>query len=73
MPLENQLAIFDRYRQVKDSGVSAESGSGLGLTICRAIVKAHRGEIGVKSSVGDGSIFWFKIPVMTISNLSEES
>jgi len=68
---EHQLVIFDRYRQVKDSGTSGESGSGLGLTICRAIVQAHRGEIGVKSAVGQGSIFWFKIPVMALAGLSE--
>ncbi len=69
---EHQLTIFDRYRQVKNSGENNEGGSGLGLTICRAIVKAHRGDIGVKSALGEGSTFWFKIPVMTLSSLPED-
>lgn len=42
-------------------------GSGLGLSICRRIVNAMNGEIGVKSKLNQGSMFWFEIPVKVIS------
>jgi signal transduction histidine kinase len=40
-------------------------GSGLGLSIARAIVEAHGGRIGVESSPGKGSRFWFNLPEST--------
>ena len=61
--------IFDRYKQVKTPETSGKGGSGLGLSICRAIVKAHGGEIGVNSVEGKGSTFWFKIPVIALNKL----
>ena len=69
---EFQQTVFDRYKQVKSSGSAAESGTGLGLTICRAIVKAHGGEIGVISNPGQGSTFWFKIPVISVNQPLED-
>jgi len=42
-------------------------GSGLGLSICRRIVDAMNGEIGVDSKLNKGSIFWFEIPIKIIS------
>ena len=37
-------------------------GTGLGLTFCKLVVEAHGGHIGVNSTVGEGSIFWFELP-----------
>ena len=56
-----QSKIFDKFVQVKterDIG-----GSGLGLSICKEIVKAHGGIIWVDSTVGEGSTFNFTLPI----------
>ncbi|MBX9668244.1 MAG: PAS domain-containing protein [Candidatus Obscuribacterales bacterium] len=62
IPQEHLDKVFERYKQVSRYDHSVKQGSGLGLAICRAIVKAHNGTIGVESTVGKGSIFWFRIP-----------
>ncbi len=61
IPEEELDRLFDRYKQVINPAQNKRTGSGLGLTICKAIVKAHGGEVGVRSKVGVGSTFWFLI------------
>lgn len=63
VPEEHKLAIFERFRQVEATDSSEKGGTGLGLPICKAIVEAHGGRIGVESQDGQGSVFWFTIPV----------
>lgn len=58
----NKEIIFDRFRQVDSAHTRKYGGSGLGLSICKGIIKNLGGEIGVKSEAGAGSKFWFKIP-----------
>lgn len=72
IPEQYLSTIFDRYKQVKSPINKGKSGTGLGLTICQAIVKAHNGEIGVNSKEGEGSTFWFKIPVTSFNKLPEK-
>jgi signal transduction histidine kinase len=48
------------FRQFYSKGV--KDGTGLGLAICKGIIDAHHGEMGVVSSVGEGSRFFFRIP-----------
>jgi signal transduction histidine kinase len=55
--------LFDRFFRVDQSRTDSESHSGLGLAICKAIVEDHGGEIGVGSTLGDGSVFTVSIPV----------
>ncbi len=61
IPQEELQQIWERYR--KGSRSENRSGTGLGLAIVRAIVELHHGAYGVMSTVGQGSVFWFDLPV----------
>ena len=63
IPEELRAKIFDRFVQVEKSDASERGGSGLGLAIARAIVEQHGGSIGVRSELGTGSTFWFRLPL----------
>jgi signal transduction histidine kinase/FixJ family two-component response regulator len=53
--------LFDRFWQARKAD---RRGSGLGLTICKAIVEAHSGRIWAESAVGAGTTMFFTIPVV---------
>ena len=59
---EHQEHIFERFYRI--SGTN-KSGAGLGLSIAREIVVAHQGEIGVISTLGQGSEFFFVLPLVS--------
>jgi len=63
VPEALQAKIFERFRQSESADGRNQKGSGLGLSICRAIIEQHHGQIGVKSQDGSGSTFWFTVPI----------
>ena len=54
--------VFERFYRVDPSRTRSTGGTGLGLTIAKQLIEAHGGSIGVESSVGQGSRFFFSLP-----------
>lgn len=65
IPPEEQERIWERFYRVKGIAVQHELdlSLGLGLYICDNIIRLHHGHVGVESSLGQGSTFWFTLPI----------
>ncbi len=60
---EDQAHIFDRFYRVRRPETDSIEGTGLGLAIVKTLVEAHNGQIGLESSLGEGSTFYVTLPI----------
>jgi signal transduction histidine kinase len=63
IPNDVKKQLFNKFVQARESSISNESGTGLGLVIAKGIVEAHGGKIWVEDNVPRGSVFIFTLPV----------
>jgi signal transduction histidine kinase len=65
LPPDEQERIWERFQRAP--GIAVQSGTGvglgLGLHISRTIIELHHGQVGVQSAPGQGSTFWFSLPL----------
>ncbi|MBN2046445.1 MAG: HAMP domain-containing histidine kinase [Anaerolineaceae bacterium] len=61
---EERSRLFQDFGRLSSRPTGGERSTGLGLSITRRVIEAHGGQIGVESSVGSGSTFWFTVPVI---------
>jgi len=64
VPLEDRDEMFRRFKNPSRGADRARLGAGLGLSVVKAIVEAHGGEVGIEDRPGGGAVFWFTLPVI---------
>jgi len=67
IPAEEQAHLWDRFYRGKGSAVQhkLDLSLGLGLYLCKALIERHQGSVGVQSAPGQGTTFWFTLPLAT--------
>lgn len=63
IPEDDLPHIFDRFYRVDKSCDRDRGGAGLGLAIAKTILELHDCTLEVESTVGEGTTFWFRLPV----------
>jgi len=63
IPSDEIKSVFDRFHRLESGRQRRTGGSGLGLSICKNIIEAHGGILWAESTVGEGSMFTFTLPI----------
>ncbi len=63
IPADKTKVIFNRFAVTNDDSIRKRGGMGLGLSICRGLVRAHGGKIWAESQENHGSTFYFTLPL----------
>lgn len=61
IPTSQQAGIFNKFQKIRESVNDIQKGSGLGLSMCKEIIKAHKNNIWVESEEGKGTKFYFTL------------
>ncbi len=69
----DQETLFDEFTQVDGQSNRRFEGTGLGLAICKKIIHLLGGNIGLESQLGQGSLFWFTIPVVADETMPDKT
>ncbi len=71
IPMDKQSQIFDRFKKANEDLIRNYQGTGIGLSLVKALVEMHEGTIELESNYGDGSEFIIELPSRMVSQINE--
>jgi PAS domain S-box-containing protein len=73
IPAKERNVLFRRFAHPSTGDDPAKAGAGLGLSVVKAVVEAHGGEVGIEDRPGGGVVFWFTLPAAAPSPSGEQT